>query len=178
MVEMAKQKVVVRSAFLPSLLKAFAMMTIEFGRLERIVYLAVKNVRGQGYSEGLIHALKQFRFQKICNELERLFLDRYGPGVEADWLHAFVDRAKAQAEERNDYVHSMWLTNAARKPCCIRVRLKRPEKILEETTIQIDTRQIETFTDELSKSWRGLNQARFKRWSQLPDRLGYVPPAL
>jgi hypothetical protein len=178
MVETARQKIVVRSEFSPSLLKAFAMMTIEFGRLERIVYLAIKSVRGQGYSEGLIHALNKFQFGKICDELERLFLDRYGPSMEANWLHEFVVRAKKHADERNNFIHSMWSTNSDGKPFCARVYLKRPEKILEEMVLQIDVRQIKTFSADLSASWRSLNQARFRRWPQLPNRPGYVLPAV
>jgi hypothetical protein len=169
MVETAIKPVKIRDGFAPDLLASFAGMLIEFGRLERVVYLAIKSLKRTGYSDGLKHALRQWQFQKVCEELQRLYTKQYGEGNDSDWLKSFVVDAERFAAVRNDLVHAMWTIDDAGNPLAMRVRLDRKTRQLEEASGLVDQTVIDELTKSMKHAWKQLNRRR-RGWGPVEDK--------
>src|SRR6185503_17907197 len=109
---MKQPEIEIRDDF-PSFHEDLARLVIAFGRLERTVLLAIKNLCvtlgiSKNYEEGLLEAVKNNDFNVKCGYLCRLFARAYGD-AEADWCIATrIERIKELGRRRNKYIHGAW----------------------------------------------------------------------
>ena len=86
---------------------AFAKLVIEFGRLEYLIQLCVKDLHGRGFTEGMIEAASTQQFRRLCGRAKSLAAERLTAN-EYDQFASIIENALRLGETRNDSVHAFW----------------------------------------------------------------------
>ena len=114
-------------SFLDGFDKAFARLILEFGRLEYLVKLCIKDLHGRGFTAGMLKAEQSPRqFRALCNDAKREGSNKL-TADEASAFEEMIDSALELADYRNDTVHAYW-TMEDNAPMRIRPLFNRKTK--------------------------------------------------
>ena len=103
---------------------AYAKLVIEFGRLEYLIKLCIKDMHGQGFTHGMIEAESKRQFSALGRYAKKLAADTLTP-YETDAFEQFIEEAALLADYRNDSVHAYWTVEKGEP---LRVRPKWDKK--------------------------------------------------
>lgn len=140
---------------------ALAHLIVEFGRLEYLTALCIKDISGKGFNAGLLEALRQGHF----GSLHRHALKIAHNSLTDDELTEFQDYM-ATAEElsfyRNDSVHAYW-TMENRKIMRVRPRKSDSGDSVDWTRSRpITVEEITAKADEIGQLHLNLDRSRLE----------------
>jgi hypothetical protein len=104
--------------------EAFARVFVEFGRIEYLTALCVKDLLQGGFNIGMEEALRIGNFSKMCEKAEELGCDKLESN-ELMRLKQFLDEGLRLADERNHCVHAYWTLE---KDSVLRIRPRWDKK--------------------------------------------------
>jgi hypothetical protein len=142
---------------------AFARLILEFGRLEYLIKLCIKDMHGRGFTEGMIEAESQRQFKSLCEYAKRLAHEKL-TSAEAVAFVEILEAAIELAEYRNDTVHAYW-TIEDDAPLRVRQRLNRKTAAVDWSRARtVSVGELTSSADQIRNLWVRLNLAR-KEWS-------------
>ena len=116
--------------FEPGFFEALGRLVAEFGRLEYIMKVAVKRLRGEKFDEGMLYAEEQLRhLDPLGEEAKKFFCERVDDPSRVAEFERQVNDAVDKWEERNDCVHCFWTALDDHSPKRYRPKLEGPKKM-------------------------------------------------
>ena len=97
----------VKDDFPDGFYEAFARVIIEFGRLEYLLKLCIKDIHAKGFDQGMLEAESKRQFEVLCRHANANGR-KYLTSDEADAFDLFIEEARKLADYRNDTVHAFW----------------------------------------------------------------------
>ena len=108
-----------------------ARLTVAFGRVEYMIKLCIKSLRGKGFTAGMAHAESKRQFKTLCDEAK----NQANAELSAAQARAFCDlinRAKDLGDYRNDSIHALWTTDeSSGEPLRVRPKWDKKSKSVD-----------------------------------------------
>lgn len=120
---MAK-KIPIRDDFPSCFFDELGRLVVAAGRVEYVLKLCLKQLRGQGFSAGMLEAEELRQLSCLCDKVKNK-ADQVLKGQQRKDLHALIAEIKRIGGQRNDMVHALWTTNDDREPLRIRPQLRK-----------------------------------------------------
>ena len=146
-------------------LNEFIWMIIVFGRLERSLKLAIKNMHGKGYLAGLKLAEERRDFEHLCDTVLNQHKSKFGRNDEHKTLVRNIGELKRLAKFQNRFVHSAWTTTDNGKPLCLHTALNKKKTKLRDGAYLIDIEMIRTLRVAYTSAFHWIEEHR-RGWGQ------------
>ncbi len=136
---------------------------IEFGRLEYLIKLCVKDLAGQGFGEGMVMAESKRQFETLCKDVKKRGAEVLEQ-AQAENLAILINQALALAEYRNDTVHAFWTVDQG-QPLRVRPKLEKATRAVNwDRGRPVSLEELQSKAHEIRELRRGLH-AEKKEWS-------------
>ncbi len=142
---------------------AYAKLVIEFGRLEYLIKLCIKDMHGQGFTQGMIEAESKRQFSALCRYAMELAADTL-TSHETDAFEQIIEKAALLADYRNDSIHAYWTVEKG-EPLRVRPKWdKKSRSINWDRDGPVSVLELRQKYQQTRNLWERLDAER-KKWS-------------
>lgn len=135
------QKTEIRSDFHPLFYDELGRLAVAIGRIEYALKLCIKDLKGEGFTAGMLFAEGIRGFSDLCSKVIELSEAKYKE-PDRTFFRGVVETIKELGGERNDMIHAMWTVTKDR--VALRVR---PERIKKTKSVNWKKTQPVEMTD-------------------------------
>jgi len=154
----------IRDDFHPLFYDELGRLAVAVGRIEYRLKLCIKDLKGEGFTSGMLFAEKLKSFSTLCDKAMELSV----PALEEPSRSAFravVEEIKSLGDGRNDMIHAMWTVTTGRVALRVRPERKkgsdsvnwkktRPVTINELTDLRMTVEAAFSVLEEHRRSWK------------------------
>ena len=101
-----------------------ARLIVVFGHIEYMIKLCIKDLCGEGFTNGMAHAESKHQFSELCKEAKRKADTRLCYTRAASFC-TLIEQAEKLGDYRNDTVHALWTTDETGQPLRVRPKLHK-----------------------------------------------------
>jgi hypothetical protein len=123
------QKAEIRSDFHPLFYDELGRLTVAVGRIEYALKLCIKDLKGEGFTAGMLFAEGIRNFSDLCSKVIELLEAKYKE-PDRTFFRGVVEAIRELGDQRNDMIHAMW--TATKDRVALRVR---PERIRKTNSV-------------------------------------------
>lgn len=114
---------VVRDDFEPLFFDEVGRLVVAAGRIEYELKLCIKDLRGAGFTAGMLEAEQVRHLSDLCDEVSKSAKAKLEPEPLRKFL-LLICEIRVLAEHRNDTVHALWTATDTREPLRVRPEIK------------------------------------------------------
>ena len=115
----------IRNDFHPLFYDELGRLAVAVGRIEYTLKLYIKDLRGEGFTPGMLFAEDIRNFSDLCSKAIEL-ADAKHKEPDRTFLRSVLEGIRELGGERNDMIHAMWTVKSDR--VALRVRPERTKK--------------------------------------------------
>jgi hypothetical protein len=146
----------VRDDFPVGFCEQLGSLFIEFGRLEYLLKLCIKDLTDSGFTSGMVEA-EHNQFSTLCKEAKKWAQSKLEAN-KAGAASKLFDEAETLGNERNDCVHAFWTTNKDGVP--LRIRPKKSDPIDWSRTRTVTLDELRHTYEKIKQLCRALDKER------------------
>jgi hypothetical protein len=150
----------IRSDFYPLFYDELGRLAVAVGRIEYTLKLCIKDLKGEGFTPGMLFAESIRRFSGLCDTVIELSNEMYSEAATSHF-RAVVEGIRELGGERNDMIHAMWTATEDRVALRVRPELTKGAKSVDwNKTKPVEMKELIELRRRLESAYAALEEER------------------
>ena len=150
----------IRSDFHPLFYDELGRLAVAVGRIEYTLKLCIKDLKGQGFTPGMLVAENIRRFSDLCDKVMELS-DESNSEAQNSYFRSVVERIRELGSERNDMIHAMWTVTEDRVALRVRPELRKGTQSVDwSKTKPVEMKELVGLRRNLESAYAELEKER------------------
>jgi hypothetical protein len=154
------QEAEIRSDFHPLFYDELGRLVVAVGRIEYALKLCIKDLKGEGFTAGMLFAESTRNFSDLCSKVIELSEAKYKE-PDRTFFRGVVEAIRELGGERNDMIHALWTVTKDRVALRVRPeRIKKTKSVDWKKTRPIEMKELTELRRTLESSYAVLEDCR------------------
>jgi hypothetical protein len=154
------RKAEIRSGFHPLFYDELGRLAVAVGRIEYALKLCIKDLKGEGFTPGMLFAEGIRNFSDLCSKAIELS-DAKHKEPDRSFFCGVVAAIRELGGERNDMLHAMWTVTEDRVALRVRPeRIKKTDSVNWKKTRPVEITELTELRRTLEASYAVLEETR------------------
>lgn len=154
------RKAEIRSDFHPLFYDELGRLAVAVGRIEYALKLCIKDLKGEGFTAGMLFAEGIRNFSDLCSKASELSEAKHQE-PDRSLFRSVVENIRELGGERNDMLHAMWTVTEERVALRVRPeRVKKTESVNWNKTRPVQMTELSELRRALESAYADLEACR------------------